>query len=87
MSNHVFNSEESEDLQHLYSEENSTNTQQKGGDSNSKETVDYPSGGFPPIFIVTDPKEKEAEKARDRQLISSKSKTTISIKDILKSKK
>lgn len=98
MTNHVFNSESSEDLEHLYSEEDATvhdNSQSpksnkikrsmRGGAGESAENSDRPTGGFPPIFIITDQKEKDAEKSKNRQLSSTKA--TISIKDILKSKK
>ncbi|VBB17998.1 hypothetical protein YASMINEVIRUS_461 [Yasminevirus sp. GU-2018] len=95
MTNHVFNSESSEDLEHLYSEDNTSDRDNfdlskkikrgmKGG-ANESENADRPTGGFPPIFIITDQREKDAEKSKNRQLSSTKA--TISIKDILKSKK
>ena len=81
--NHIFNSENSEDLAHLYSEDNSSNNLNGGSVDNI--TNDRPTGGFPPIFIIDGKKEKDTEKLKDRQITSNKS--TISIKDILKSKK
>jgi hypothetical protein len=98
MSNHVFNSDSSDDLSYLYSNENrriKNNKKHKGGaidpfDTMSKATKDVPTGGFPPIFIVS-AKEKESEQSKSRQLSGpgkAKGKTTtVSIKDILKSKK
>lgn len=93
MSNHVFNSESSEDLSYLYSDED---TNLKGGDkiesnvpaNNSNVPIkdsNVPTGGFPPIFIISETRNKELEKIKDRQLASTK--TTVSIKDILKNKK
>lgn len=92
MTNHVFNSESSEDLYYLYSEKDED---MYGGAKRSKMSMsraeadvdsneDRPRGGFPPIYIV-DKKEKESEKSKDRQLSSRK--TSVSIRDILKSKK
>lgn len=90
MSNHVFNSESSEDLSYLYSDGSSTN--QKGGDGSSNDSLPKPSskprskasGGFPPIVIIN-AKEKEVEQTKNRQLAPGKA--TVSIRDILKSKK
>lgn len=107
-SNHVFNSESSEDLYYLYSDYTSDNNIQKGGkrginenDDNdiSKNTsldnirAEYitrnneirPTGGFPPIYIVSSKEGKEELTTKNRQLASRKS--SISIKDILKGKK
>jgi len=97
MSNHVFNSESSEDLYYLYSDENRDNKKKRsenkktlfgGADENktdhSNNTDDRPTGGFPPIYIIT-AKEKEVDLTKNRQLAPSKA--TVSIKDILKSKK
>ena len=97
MSNHVFNSESSEDLYYLYSDENRDNKNKRsenkktlfgGADENktdhSNNTDDRPTGGFPPIYIIT-AKEKEVDLTKNRQLAPSKA--TVSIKDILKSKK
>ena len=95
MSNHVFNSESSEDLSYLYSEEE---LDKKHGNARSHwggkaegpssepshEPALRPTGGFPPIIII-DAKEKEAEQTKNRQLAPGKS--AVSIKDILKSKK
>ena len=101
MSNHVFHSESSEDLSYLYSDnyrdisQNSNkNDKQKGGRNNDESPVlkssndgDVPTGGFPPIFIIN-AKEKETEQSKTRQLAGpGKGKATVSIKDILKSKK
>lgn len=91
MSNHVFNSESSEDLYYLYSDEdlndisNDKSKKLKGG-SNDINTSDVPNGGFPPIFII-DPKDKETDINKNRELNPVKSSSVISIKDILKSKK
>lgn len=88
MSNHVFNSESSEDLSYLYSEEEDRDREpysQKGGkDDKSTSTSLRPTGGFPPIIIIN-AKEKEVEQTKNRQLAPGKS--AVSIKDILKSKK
>lgn len=89
MSNHVFNSESSEDLSYLYSEEEDKEYRpkfQKGGrdEKSITEPALRPTGGFPPIIII-DAKEKEAEQTKNRQLAPGKS--AVSIKDILKSKK
>jgi len=95
MSNHVFNSESSEDLSYLYSEEDLGKKHrnvksQRGGMAEEPasepvyEPALRPTGGFPPIIII-DAKEKEAEQTKNRQLAPGKS--AVSIKDILKSKK
>lgn len=95
MTNHVFNSESSEDLSYLYSEDNNDRSKksykrkQKGGEDDKKSgsSEDRPNGGFPPIFIIN-VKEKESEQSKTRQLAApGKGKVTVSIKDILKSKK
>lgn len=95
MTNHVFNSESSEDLHYLYSDNDDDDEgdyAQYGGagssdsstdDGNSNNT-DGPNGGFPPILIL-DQKEKEMEKSKNRQLTANK--IGVSIKDILSSKK
>lgn len=75
MSNHVFNSESSEDLYYLYSEKQ--NKIQDGGENTIS---NEPIGGFPPIFIV-DPINKLVEKSKNRELLINKN--AISIKDIL----
>ena len=86
MSNHVFNSESSEDMTHLFSEEDI----QQGGvmarveQYNDINKDDKPNGGFPPIFIRTS-KEKVREQSQNRLITSRK--TAVSIRDILKSKK
>ena len=79
MSNHVFNSDSSEDLYYLYSEK-SNNTQIGGENTSSTE----PRGGFPPIFIV-DHKNKLVEKSKNRELIIRR--TAVSIKTLLKQRK
>jgi len=92
MTNHVLNSESSEDLYYLYSEKDED---MYGGAKRSKRSIrraeidvdsneDRPHGGFPPIYII-DKKENKIEKSKDRQLSSRK--TTVSIRNILKSKK
>jgi hypothetical protein len=82
MSNHVFNSDSSENLYYLYSDNEDHNKShkalQKGGNSNK------PTGGFPPIYII-DAKEKESELSKNRQIVSSK--PTVTIRDILANKK
>lgn len=90
-SNHILNSENSEDLAHLYSEEDANDDSLynlTGGLSlvNDMET-DRPTGGFPPIFVINNIKEKdnERDKSRTRQITTNKN--TVSIRDILKSKK
>ena len=95
---HITHSESSEDLSYLYQndiEKKQSHTQtQKGGlmsrveqlsDDFSKLT-DKPSGGFPPIYILTQ-KDKNIDKdpSKNRQIAARK--TAISIRDILKSKK
>jgi hypothetical protein len=86
-SNHIFNSENSEDLAHLYSDDlmSYNSLYDLNGGSIKDMLIDKPNGGFPPIFIIDSKKEKESEKIKNRQISSNKS--TISIKDILKSKK
>ena len=83
MSNHVFNSDSSENLYYLYSDnedqfKNNNKALQKGGNSNK------PTGGFPPIYKI-DAKEKEVELSKNRQIVSSK--PTVTIRDILANKK
>jgi hypothetical protein len=92
MSNHVFNSESSEDLSHLFSandyQVNPVNKKNHQGGliswNDQTDQNDVPNGGFPPISIIQE-KEKVNEQSKIRQL--SGKKTSISIKDILKSKK
>lgn len=88
MSNHVFNSESSEDLSYLYSDENKTksdnishNSLRGGNDESNKKA----SGGFPPIVIINNKTKLDDEKDKSRGLTSVK--TAISIMDILKKKK
>lgn len=76
MSNHVFNSESSEDLYYLYSEHN--NNDQSGGENKNVSTI--PRGGFPPIFII-ERENKLVQKTKNRELIVNK--TAISIKTLL----
>ena len=80
MSNHVFHSESSEDLSHLYSDKNKDVVKKNDIDDNE----DKPTGGFPPIFIINT-KDNVTEYTKNRQFVLGKS--TVSIKDILKSKK
>lgn len=92
MANHpIVNSESSEDLSHLYQ-----NNIQKGGvglmsraeqlSDDFTKLDDKPSGGFPPIYILTQKdKDIEKEQSKNRQIAARK--TAISIRDILKSKK
>jgi hypothetical protein len=99
MSNHVFNSDSSEDLSYLYSEKENYEDENEGenekgmiggkdGNTENKNDSNYdgPTGGFPPIFIVS-AKEKEEEKSKNRRLTNVAGKVSVSIKDILKSKK
>ena len=94
MSNHVFNSESSEDLSYLYSDKDKNQmggyqSSDKSDNSDNNQLVAdslRPNGGFPPIFIIN-AQDKEEEKNKNRQLALSADKKTISIKDILKSKK
>lgn len=111
MSNHVFNSESSEDLSYLYSEKevdsdneiDDDNDNEYGKRSNpmgkmiggkvddtnqdsQTDSKEKPTGGFPPIFIVS-VKDKEEEKYKNRRLTTVAGKISVSIKDILKSKK
>lgn len=83
MMNHTNVSENSDEYKYLYPNESPHETIAKGGAI--EDDKDRPTGGFPPIFIIDEAKEKEAEKIKNRQLTSTK--TTVSIKDILKSKK
>jgi hypothetical protein len=85
MSNHVFNSESSEDMSYLYSDKDKNRGQTGGNPISEIDTSSSkPTGGFPPIFII-DANNKDEEKSKNRQLAPPKN--TISIKDILKSKK
>jgi hypothetical protein len=84
MSNHVFNSESSEDVSYLYSETQKHHGGDSSGNQQKLQRSDKPIGGFPPIYIL-DPKEKEIEQSKNRQLGAKK--VGISIKDILRSKK
>jgi hypothetical protein len=87
MSNHALASENSDEFKFLYQNDNHDNQNLiniKGGAIENM-TKDKPTGGFPPIYIIDESKEKEAEKNKNRQLTSTK--TAVSIKDILKSKK
>lgn len=94
--NNIINSENSEDLAHLYSEEDLDLVMNGGAGSGSGSSGDLPkansvlstnrpTGGFPPIFIIDETKEKELEKINNRQFATNK--TTVSIRDILKNKK
>ena len=84
--NHNLNSEESEDISHLYSEDDTQYNAIGGAENNeTSRTKDMPTGGFPPIFIVDNAKEKPVDKNKLRQITTNK--TTVSIRDILKSKK
>lgn len=94
--NHIINSESSEDLSYLYQGdiEKVQKHVQFGGlmsrveqlsDEFSKST-DKPSGGFPPIYILTQ-KDKDIEKDQSKNRQIAARKTAISIRDILKSKK
>ncbi len=94
---HIINSESSEDLSYLYQDDIQKTQQKKtqsGGlmsrveqlsDEFSKST-DRPSGGFPPIYILTQ-KDKDIEKDQSKNRQIAARKTAISIRDILKSKK
>lgn len=77
MSNHVYNSDSSEDLYYLYNEP------QKGGEV-SKDIKTEPHGGFPPIFIV-EPPNRIIDKTKNRELIINK--TAVSITDILRQRR
>jgi hypothetical protein len=57
----------------------------QGGSNDSNDNKDRPTGGFPPIFILTNKEEVEQVKSKNRELVSNKA--TISIRDILASKK
>lgn len=93
MINHAIVSDNSDEFKYLYQEEfdNDTNINKnvinknllKGG-ANDEQNEDRPNGGFPPIFAIDEVKEKEVEKIKNRQLKSTR--TSISIRDILKSK-
>lgn len=84
--NHILDSENSEDLAHLYSDEDyNFKGGAKDNEDSSENTEDRPTGGFPPIFIIDSKQEKEADKTKNRQISANKS--TVSIMDILKSKK
>lgn len=94
MTNHVFNSDSSDDLAYLYSENDNVdngvdnNTIIKGGyreDPTADTKVSVPTGGFPPIHIIEKTDIEEEEKSKNRELASIKS--AVSIQDILKSKK
>jgi len=90
-SNHAFDSaESSEDLTYLYAPPTST---LKGGaieadvkmaSTSISTSTDRPTGGFPPVYIISK-KEKESEKTKNRQITVNTS--SISIRDILNSKK
>ncbi len=97
MTNHVFDSSESSDINYLFSEDledvhNASNNMTGGvsskdnlGINDSKDSE--PTGGFPPIYILdkkTD-QEKIKEQSKNRELANIKS--AISIKDILAKKK
>lgn len=62
---------------------------QFGGDSEVDEeeidTTVTPTGGFPPIFVVTREKKEEIESSKSRELATRTS--AVSITDILKKKK
>jgi hypothetical protein len=79
MSNHVFNSESSEDLYYLYSENNNGQT---GGKNNSSVSTE-PRGGFPPIFIV-EHNNAIVQKTQNRELNINK--TAVSIKTLLQNR-
>lgn len=97
MENHIINSESSEDLSHLYQadiQQSQKKKSQSGGlmsrveqlSDDLSNSTDRPTGGFPPIYILTQKnKELEIDKSKNRQIAARK--TAISIRDILKSKK
>lgn len=83
MTNHELAYTSSEDISHLYSDDVKTNHSQSGGGDDKN----HPTGGFPPIYIISTKDAEEIEKSKNRELSTNTNKTTISIKDILKSKK
>ena len=88
MSNHVFNSESSDNLQYLYENKKKKSKKIKnykilGGDTYNDE--DKPNGGFPQIYIIDKPLNTDEEQNKNRGLAGKK--IGISIKDILSSKK
>lgn len=95
--NHGFDSESSEDLSYLYNNKyfpvqnvqnggsNESDKSDKSNKSNNSNNSDKPTGGFPPIHIVENKLTKNDDKVKDRQITTNK--TSISIRDILKSKK
>ena len=87
MTNHAFAETSSEDIEHLYSnaiQDRQMNRNMHGGNSEN-ENIDRPTGGFPPIFIITSKEEVEQKNTKNRELVSNKA--TVSIKAILASKK
>ena len=88
MSNHVFNSDSSDYHPYLYSDPIYSDNDlyaTRGGSDNKTSVALKPTGGFPPIIII-DEKEKEKEKELKSRLIAP-TKSSVSIKDILNSKK
>lgn len=88
MINHAIASDNSDEFKYLYQEDIAYDIMDENlikGGAIEEQKEDKPTGGFPPIFIIDEVKEKEADKIKNRQLKSIK--TAISIKDILKSKK
>ena len=89
-SNHAFDSaESSEDLTYLYApistlKGGAIEADVKSSSTSTSTSTSRPTGGFPPVFIVSK-KEKESEKTKNRQITVNTS--SISIRDILKSKK
>jgi len=73
MTNNEIYSDSSMDKQYLYSE-------QKGGEK-TDDTINFPTGGFPPIFISHQHIEKPLLNNKQRQFI--KPQNTFSIRNIL----
>jgi len=80
MTNNVINTD-SDELEYLYSENNSFKTGGKPIRPNNT-----PSGGFPPIFILEKPKEEIKETSKKRFINISENNSNLSIKDILSKK-
>jgi hypothetical protein len=85
----LYDSESSTDLRLIYDEYKSpiinNHKQQQRGGNNDDESEDKPNGGFPPIYVLEVSEFKKIEESKNRELVTRKA--SVSIKDILKSKK
>jgi hypothetical protein len=99
MTNHEGTYTSSEDIEHLFSETIRNKKNMYGGDSDNNnsnndkndkndknDNNDRPTGGFPPIYIISQ-KEETEQKATTKREFKTSNNPTVSIRDILASKR